>query len=207
MEMKDQPKIKASDKKSHITPIAIVVMLVCLAVIITTVELSKLSGFKFIADHRDVIVSIELAAFVMALVEFIGRIIIVSFRRRGIEPVGHSIRTIIRGGVYIVLTVGIISTLLSNPALAISFSTVIAVIIGFATQNLIGNVAAGMILAIVRPVRVGDQVTISGSTGRVKDIALIYTVLDAEDSLYYVPSILMFSNIVMKKKSPADTAL
>ncbi|HEX7474712.1 MAG TPA: mechanosensitive ion channel domain-containing protein, partial [Dehalococcoidales bacterium] len=180
--------------------------LVCLAVIITTVELAKLSGFKFIADHRDVIVSIELAIFVMALVEFIGRIIIVSFRRRGIEPMGHSIRTIIRGGVYIVLTVGIISTLLSNPALAITFSTVIAVIIGFATQNLIGNVAAGILLAIVRPVRVGDQVTISGSTGRVKDIALIYTVLDAEDSEYYVPSILMFSNVVMKKKSPENAA-
>jgi small-conductance mechanosensitive channel len=206
MEMKDQPKTKASDKKSHIAPIAMVVMLVCLAVIITTVELAKLSGFKFIADHRDVIVSIELAIFVMALVEFIGRIIIVSFRRRGIEPMGHSIRTIIRGGVYIVLTVGIISTLLSNPALAITFSTVIAVIIGFATQNLIGNVAAGILLAIVRPVRVGDQVTISGSTGRVKDIALIYTVLDAEDSEYYVPSILMFSNVVMKKKSPENAA-
>jgi small-conductance mechanosensitive channel len=120
---------------------------------------------------------------------------------------GHSIRTSIRGGAYIILTVGIISTLLSNPALAISLGTVIGVIIGFATQSLIGNVAAGMMLAIVRPVQVGDQITIAGSTGRVKEIALIYTILDTQDSVYYVPSIVMFSNVVMKNKNPGDKGL
>ena len=93
-----------------------------------------------------------------------------------------------------------------KPALAISLSTVIAVIIGFAMQNLIGNVAGGIILAIVRPVRVGDQITISGSTGCIKDIALIYTVLDTTDGLIYVPSILRFSNVVIKKKIPEDNA-
>ena len=207
MEMKDQPNTKTPAKTSRVTPVAIAVMLVCLAVIIATVEVSKLSSFKFIADHRNTLVSIELALFVIMLVELIGRAIIIRFRSRGIEPVGQSIRTIIRGGVYIVLTFGIISTLLSNPALAISLGTVIGVIIGFATQNLIGNVVAGIMLAIVRPVRVGDQVTVSGSTGYVKDIALIYTVLDTKDSLYYVPSIVMFSNVVTKKKHPEDNPL
>jgi len=66
---------------------------------------------------------------------------------------------------------------------------------------------AGILLAIVRPVRVGDQIGISGSSGCIKDIALIYTVLDTTDGLIYVPSILMFSNIVVKKKSPEDNAL
>jgi small-conductance mechanosensitive channel len=141
------------------------------------------------------------------LVELIGRAIVANFRRRGIEPVGQSIRTIIRGAVYIILTVGIISTLLSNPALAISLGTVMGVIIGFATQNLISNVVAGIMLAIVRPVQVGDQVTVTGSTGIVKEIALIYTVLDTKDSLNYVPSIVMFSNVVMKNKNPGDKAL
>ena len=140
----------------------------------------------------------------IALVELIGQTIIVSFSRRGIEPVGHSIRTSIRGGAYIILTVGMISILLSNPALAISLGTVIGVIIGFATQNMIGNVAAGMILAIVRPVQVGDEVTISGSTGCIKEIALIYTILDIKDSLCYVPSIVMFSNVFIKNKNSVD---
>jgi small-conductance mechanosensitive channel len=207
MKMKDLSKNKASAKTTNTTPIAMVVMVLCLAVIIGTIELSKLSGFKFIADHRNTFVSIELTVFVIMLVELIGRAIVANFRRRGIEPVGQSIRTIIRGAVYIILTVGIISTLLSNPALAISLGTVMGVIIGFATQNLISNVVAGIMLAIVRPVQVGDQVTVTGSTGIVKEIALIYTVLDTKDSLNYVPSIVMFSNVVMKNKNPGDKAL
>ena len=207
MKMKDLSKNKASTKKTNTTPIAMVVMVLCLAVIIGTIELSKLSSFKFIADHRNTFVSIELTVFVITLVELIGRAIVANFRKRGIEPVGQSIRTIIRGAVYIILTVGIISTLLSNPALAISLGTVMGVIIGFATQNLISNVVAGIMLAIVRPVQVGDQVTVTGSTGIVKEIALIYTVLDTKDSLNYVPSIVMFSNVVMKNKNPGDKAL
>jgi len=42
------------------------------AVVIATIELAKLSGFSFIAGHRNVIVSIELTIFVMILVEVIG---------------------------------------------------------------------------------------------------------------------------------------
>ena len=207
MKIKDQPKTKESVKTIHTTFTAIMMMVVCLMVIIGTIELSKVSEFKFITDHRNAIVSVELTVFVITLVEVIGRAIIVSFRRRGIEPVGQSIRTIIRGAVYIVLTVGIISTLLSNPALAISLGTVIGVIIGFATQNLISNVVSGMILAIVRPVQVGDEITVTGSTGSVKEIALIYTVLDTKDCLYYVPSIVMFTNVVMKNKKPEDKTI
>ena len=204
MKMHAPPKENESKKTTHTTFIAILVMLLCLAVIIATVELAKLSGFSFIAGHRNVIVSIELTVFVMTLVEVIGRAIVASFRRRGIEPVGQSIRTIIRGAVYIILTVAIISTLLSNPALAISLGTVMGVIIGFATQNLISNVVSGMMLAIVRPVQIGDEITVTGSTGNVKEIALIYTVLDTKDRLYYVPSIVMFTGVVTKNKKPEE---
>ena len=204
MKMDSAPKNNKSEKATHATFIAILVMLLCLAVVIATIELAKLSGFSFIAGHRNVIVSIELTIFVMILVEVIGRAIVASFRRRGLEPVGQSIRTIIRGAVYIVLTVTIISTLLSNPALAISLGTVMGVIIGFATQNLISNVVSGIMLAIVRPVQIGDEITITGTTGNVKEIALIYTILDTKDRLYYVPSIVMFTTIVMKNKKPEE---
>jgi small-conductance mechanosensitive channel len=204
MKIQNTPHSKDSAKTTHATLIAIIVMLLCLIVVIATIELAKLSGFSFITDHRNVIVSIEFTVFVMTLVEVIGRTIVASFRRRGIEPVGQSIRTIIRGAVYIVLTVTIISTLLSNPALAISLGAVMGVIFGFATQNLISNVVSGMILAIVRPVQIGDEITVTGSTGNVKEIALIYTVLDTTGRLYYVPSIVMFTNVVMKNKKPEE---
>jgi small-conductance mechanosensitive channel len=104
--------------------------------------------------------------------------------------------------VYIVLAIGIVSSLSSNPGLAIGIGTVTGVIIAFATQNLVGNVFAGVMLAITRPVRIGDQVTVLASTGEVKEIALIYTILEDGDNMYYVPSMVMFSNVVKKKKIP-----
>jgi small-conductance mechanosensitive channel len=61
-----------------------------------------------------------------------------------------------------------------------------------------------MMLAIVRPVQIGDEITVTGSTGNVKEIALIYTVLDTKDRLYYVPSIVMFTGVVTKNKKPEE---
>ena len=72
--------------------------------------------------------------------EFIGKAIIQAFKRRGIEPVGHNVRAILRGVVYIILAIGIVSSLSSNPGLAIGIGTVTGVVIAFATQNLVGNV-------------------------------------------------------------------
>ena len=129
MKTQTKPPGKDSAKTTHATFIAIFVMLLCLTVVIMTIELAKLQGFNYIAGHRNVIVSVE-------------------------------------------------------SALAISLGTVMGVIIGFATQNLISNVVSGMMLAIVRPVQIGDEITITGSTGNVKEIALIYTVLDTKDRLY-----------------------
>jgi len=55
-------------------------------------------------------------------------------------------------------------------------------------------------IAIMRPVRIGDEVTVLASKGTVKEIALIYTILEDGDNLYYVPSMVMFSNVVKKNK-------
>lgn len=96
------------------------------------------------------------------------------------------------------------STLASNPALAISIGAVSGIVIGLAAQNLLGNIIAGMIIAIIRPVRVGDDITISGSSGRVKEIALMYTILDAPENVYYIPNAVMFSNAVTRKKTSVN---
>jgi len=65
--MKCMPSKENESKNNSYTFIAILVMLLCLAVIIATVWTGKLSGFSFIARHRNVIVSIELTVFVMTL--------------------------------------------------------------------------------------------------------------------------------------------
>ena len=206
MEIKDKKKSKRSNKAPRTALISLLVLIIFICVILTTDAVAKNSGLSFIGRHEKTIVNTELAIFALILVEFIGKAIIQAFKNRGIEPVGHNVRAILRGVVYLILAIGIVSSLSSNPGLAIGIGTVTGIVIAFATQNLVGNVFAGVMLAITRPVRIGDQVTVLASTGEVKEIALIYTILEDGDNVYYVPSMVMFSNVVKKKKIPLAKA-
>lgn len=168
---------------------------------LATGEVAKITGFEFVAKHQNTLINLEFSVFAIILVEFIGKAIIHAFKRRGNEPAGHNLRAILRGVVYLILSIGIVTSLSSNPGLAIGIGTVTGLIIAFATQNLIGNVFAGVMLAIMRPVRIGDHVTVLSSSGEVKEIALIYTILEDGENIYYVPSMVMFSNVVKKNKA------
>jgi small conductance mechanosensitive channel len=208
METKDKDQEINTQKPKNKAPrtalISLLVVILFLCVIITTDAFAKISALSFIGKHEKTIVNAELAVFALISVEFIGKAIIQAFKNRGIEPVGHNVRAILRGVVYIILAIGIVSSLSSNPGLAIGIGTVTGVVIAFATQNLVGNIFAGVLLAIVRPVRIGDHVTVLLSSGEVKEIALMYTILEDGENWYYVPSMVMFSNVIKRKKAPTD---
>lgn len=51
------------------------------------------------------------------------------------------------------------------------------IIIGFAAQNSLGNLLAGMQLAFTQPIRIDDVLIVEGEWGRVEDITLTYVVL------------------------------
>ena len=204
MEIKDKEKSKRSNKAPRTALISLLVLIIFICFILTTDAVAKNSGLSFIGKHEKTIVNTELAIFSLILVEFIGKAIIQAFKNRGIEPVGHNVRAILRGIVYLILAIGIVSSLSSNPGLAIGIGTVTGIVIAFATQNLVGNIFAGVLLAIVRPVRIGDYVTVLLSAGEVKEIALMYTILEDGENWYYVPSMVMFSNVIKRKKAPVD---
>lgn len=74
-------------------------------------------------------------------------------------------------GAVIIIAI-IISFLSRDPLVAASIGTVTAIVVGFASQNILGNTIAGLYLAITRPFKVGDKITIFGNTGIVFDIGL-----------------------------------
>jgi small-conductance mechanosensitive channel len=51
------------------------------------------------------------------------------------------------------------------------------IIIGFAAQNSLGNLLAGMQLAFTQPIRIDDVLVVENEWGRVEDITLTYVVL------------------------------
>jgi len=80
----------------------------------------------------------------------------------------------------------IIVTALSN--LGLETTTVIAIMggatlaIGFALQDSLSNLAAGVILILLRPYQVGDLVEVSGVTGFVTEIEMFHTRLCTRDN-------------------------
>ncbi len=54
-------------------------------------------------------------------------------------------------------------------------TAVLAAIVGFAAQHTIGNMVAGVQLAVAQPIKIGDQIEFEEVSGRVIDITLSYT--------------------------------
>ena len=89
------------------------------------------------------------------------------------------------------------------PALAVGVGSVTGIIVGFSAQNLLGSIIAGTLLAIVRPIKVGDEITVMGNTGRVVEIGIMFTRIDAGERLVLIPNVSMMTNVILRKKEPA----
>jgi small-conductance mechanosensitive channel len=87
-----------------------------------------------------------------------------------------------------IVFVGVASALLVIPQIravaggVLASSAVIGLVIGFASQRTIGNVVAGVLIAVTQPLRIGDEVEVDGTKGVVEEISLTYTWLRTRDN-------------------------
>jgi small-conductance mechanosensitive channel len=100
-----------------------------------------------------------------------------------------------RSVVAAIVFVGIASALLVIPGVraiaggVLASSAVVGLVLGFASQRTIGNVVAGILIAVTQPLRLGDEVEIEGSRGVVEEIGLTYTWLrTGENDRVVVPN-------------------
>lgn len=94
-----------------------------------------------------------------------------------------------------------IGFLVMSPLLHIDFSGlmvaggIVAVAIGFASQNTLSNFVAGLLIMFERPVGIGDNIKINGTQGYVEDIGLMSTTLRTYEGFYVrVPNETMFTS-------------
>jgi small-conductance mechanosensitive channel len=87
-------------------------------------------------------------------------------------------------------------------------TAVLGIIIGFAGRQVIANLVSGISLAITQPIRIGDLVSIGEEVhGRVTDIALTYTSVDAGDgSLIVVPNEKVATEVVVNHSAGNSAA-
>ena len=64
----------------------------------------------------------------------------------------------------------------------VSISVVFGFVIGFAFQDMLGNLAAGFMIALTKPFKVGDYVDAAGISGSVKNVGVSNTTLLTVDN-------------------------
>lgn len=69
--------------------------------------------------------------------------------------------------------------------------------IGLALQGVLGGVAAGVMLVVFRPIKVGDFVEVNGMSGTVKDISIFTTELASLDNVQIIiPNAQVWGNVI-----------
>ncbi len=87
---------------------------------------------------------------------------------------------------------------ISVSPLILGLSAVIGLILGFGLQDTLTNLAAGVWIAALRPIDLGEVVEVSGQTGSVSGIGLMSTELKTPDNkLITVPNKLVWGSIIV----------
>jgi small-conductance mechanosensitive channel len=84
-------------------------------------------------------------------------------------------------------------------------TAVLAAIIGFAAQHTIGNMVAGVQLAVSQPIKIGDRICFEEVEGRVTDITLSYTYVNPGDGTTVVIPNQMLVDGIVHNLSTEDT--
>jgi small-conductance mechanosensitive channel len=120
-----------------------------------------------------------------------------------LKDTSKSIKILMRiVGAIIVIAI-IISYLSNDPVVAAAIGTISGLVVGFASQNIIGNIIAGLYLALLRPFKLGDEITAFNNTGIIYDIGLISTKLKTSDNkIVLVPNSSMVTTTIILNNRP-----
>jgi small-conductance mechanosensitive channel len=129
------------------------------------------------------------AAVMVAIALAVAKLVDWRIARRDLPPEAVTrYRVLRRSIVTAIVFVGVLSSLLVIPQVravaggVLASSAVVGLVIGFASQRTIGNVVAGILIAITQPLRLGDYVEVQGVQGVVEEIGLTYTWIRTADN-------------------------
>lgn len=106
-----------------------------------------------------------------------------SLKDRVSKDVGEPILKLLYYSSLIVVFISILPLIGLDPSGLLLAGGVAGIVLGFASQNIVGNLVAGCFLMFERPIKIGDQVEINGTAGYVTDIRIISTLIRTYDGL------------------------
>ena len=147
---------------------------------------------------------IAIVAGVMLITLAVARLIDHAIAKRELDPATRTRYRVLRRAITTtVIFVGLLCALLVIPQVRavagalLASSAVVAIVIGFAAQTTLGNFIAGILIAFTQPLRIGDRVEVTGSTGVVEEVALMYSFIRLDDgSRLVIPNATLASNTI-----------
>jgi small-conductance mechanosensitive channel len=130
-----------------------------------------------------------IAVGVIAVTAVVAKLIDRRIGKKQLAPGTETRYLVLRRAIFAtVVFVGVLSALLVIPGVraiaggVLASTAVIGLVIGFASQRVIGNAVAGILIALSQPLRLGDDVEVTGVEGVVEEIGLTYTWIRTRDN-------------------------
>lgn len=175
-------------------------------------ELLAMADMQLIEKNLDLIARVGMDM-IMAIAILIAGWVIGNWASHRIQKIKHLDETLadFLSGLakYLILTIAVVMMLSEFGVQTASLLAVMGaagLAVGLALQGTLSNVAAGVMLLILRPFKLGDYITVSNGAigGTVKSLGLFGTELAAADNVYiFVPNGQIWgSNIINYSRNP-----
>jgi small-conductance mechanosensitive channel len=110
------------------------------------------------------------------------------------KDVGETVLKILYYGIIIIVFISSLPFIGLSPSVFLMAGGVTGIILGFASQDILGNLISGIFLMVEKPIKIGDQVQIEDVSGYVTDIKIISTIIRTYDGLLVrIPNQQVFS--------------
>ena len=202
--MPDSTSQRTTDTSPTLPMLLTVVSVVGLAVLLAfTARLERYIFVDVLAPYKDFLSVGFVVVLGLTAVQTGTKWVFAVAQRRTSSDVAGALRVIARLVGYGLIFSFLVSVLTDNAVAALTIGSFAGLIAGFASQTVMGNLVAGLFIAIGRPIGLGESVTISGNSGTVADITLMHIVLDADDRRILIPSSKVVSAVLVRHK-PSD---
>ena len=116
------------------------------------------------------------------IAKFASRVCSVPICKRVDETLGKFVSKLVFYAIMVATTIGVVGKLGFNVTSFAAVLTAAGFAVGLAFQGTLSNFAAGVLLLVFRPFKVGDSVVVAGINGKVYEIDLFSTAIDTSDN-------------------------
>ncbi len=103
--------------------------------------------------------------------------------------------------VFLIIGIGALITAIAGSIggglAGVSVGGFLGIVIGFATQQVMGQAVAGIFLLVARPFKISDHVNLLGEEGIVEDVSVLFTVIKKMDN---TTTVLIPNNTILGNK-------